>query len=425
MSVLRKRLALVPVVFIAFLAGSISIAHSTVKPGMLQFAALDNGRTLVPHVLITAMTVLPGRVIYAGGIYTVPNNAPYANRPITLLGSVWLVSHDDGATWTQKISTTDPDAFPKSGIARWVNHSMLPIDFTPASISVDPHTPRVIYVAGCTDSAGSCALPYGGPMVVRSTDGGQTWQTSLSTSNIVQTPALRAAYQYSGAIPTQAYGVVVDQRNSKHLYAAVSGLGVLRSVDGGRAWTYLTQPQTNQTVRPSELRFDPANPNTLYELDRAGALYRTTDAGTHWTVRAPINVVVGGAASSLTFMGTTLYVTTAKGFYRSNDGGAHWRLAYPVPLPGSFAQSVRSVSGWVATFEPLKAGPIAGLYAKRDGDGWQPAADTTKRGRRYGGALDFIAMSTQLRTRLWEDRTTRIIYTAGPLGGLYRWQSSL
>lgn len=174
--------------------GSIVAAQDAARPASIPFAALDGGRAVVPHVLVTALTVTPQGTLYAGGVYTTPNPAPYANRPIFLLGSVWLVSHDHGATWTQRVSTTDPHAFPKSGVAPWRNHKMLPIDFTPARITVDPRNPRVIYVAGCTDSGGRCADPLDGPMVVRSTDGGQTWQTSLSLATIVKTPALRSAY---------------------------------------------------------------------------------------------------------------------------------------------------------------------------------------------------------------------------------------
>lgn len=172
----------------------------------------------------------------------------------------------------------------------------------------------------------------------------------------------------------------MDPRNSRHLYAAVSGLGVLYSVNAGRTWTYVTQPQSNQTTRPCELLLDPRKPNTLYELDRAGALYRTTDAGAHWTVRAAVNVVVGGPSASLTFVGRVLYVTAAKGLYASGDGGAHWRLAYPVPMPGDFDESVRGSGGWVSAFAPKAPGPTTGLYAVRDGRSWQPVADTEKRG---------------------------------------------
>lgn len=395
------------------------------SPSPVLFAALDRGHAVLPRILVTALTVTPHGTIYAGGIYDKRNPAAVANRPLILLGSAWLVSHDHGATWTQNVSTSDAHAFPKVGVAPWRDHRSLPIDFTPAGITVDPHNPRVIYVAGCTDSQERCATPLGGPMVVVSRDGGHSWQTSLSLATIIQSASLRSAYRFGSALPTQGFTVVIDPRNNKRLYAAVSGLGVLRSTDAGRTWVYLPQPQTNQTLRPCELLFDPRNPSILYELDRAGALYRTSDAGTHWTTRSAVNTVVGGTSASLTFVGPRLYVTAARGLYASNDGGLHWHLRYAAPPGGTLEQSVRGADGWVSTFDPLNAGGMAGLYLRRDGHGWQLAADTHLRGPKPWGSLDFQAMSGDLVTRLWEDHLARIVFTAGPLGGLYRWRSRI
>ncbi len=414
----------VALLLICVLAAEHAAAGAAGAPST-SLAALDGGQAVVPRVLVTALTVTRSGTIYAGGIYVVPNLTPYANRPITLLGSVWLSSHDHGATWAQRVSTTDPRAFPRSGLAPWRNHHALPIDFTPAGITVDRRNPQVIYVAGCADTSGRCAYPLGGPMVAVSRDGGGTWQTALSLATIVKTPELRRAYRFGGAVPTQGYAVVFDPHNSADLYAAVSGLGVLRSTDAGRTWRYARQPQSNQTVRPCELLFDPRHPNTLYELDRAGALYRTTDAGAHWSVRSALNRVVGGSVADLTFVGRSLYVTAAKGLYASTDGGAHWRLASPVLLPGGFLQSVRGAYGWIAAFGPRAHGPVAGLYVQRDGSRWQAAANTFSRGPAGYGSLDFHAMDADLATRLWEDHAARIVFTAGPLGGLYRWRSSV
>lgn len=422
MRVWKRQIGATMLTLVCVLTAHVAIARGAGQPAPVRFPALDGGGPVLAHILVTALTPARDGTIYVGGIDTTPNNAPYANRPLTLLGSVWAVSHDHGRTWTQRVSTTDPHAFPKSGTAPWRDHTTLPIDFTPASITIDPRNPRIIYVAGCTDSAGRCTYPYDGPMVVRSLDGGQTWQTSLSRATIANTSALRAAYRYDGAIPTQGYAVVVDPRNSQRLYAAVSGLGVVSSTNGGRVWTYVTQPQSNFTTRPCELLLDPRNPNTLYELNRAGALYRTTDGGAHWTVRSSLNLVVGGTSSNLTFVDPNLYVTAAKGLYMSSDGGTRWRLVYPAPPTGSFDESVRDASGWVATFEPLKAGPVAGIYNLRDSRTWQPVADTDRRGP--GGSLDFATVGTYLVTRLWEDYHTRIIFTGGALGGLYRWQAN-
>lgn len=428
MRVARLCSGLAAMALVGVLTGGMPQASGAAKSDAVRFAALDGGQAVVPHILVTAMAVQPDGIIYAGGAYAVRNADPTASSPLSLLGSAWMVSHNHGATWTQRVSTTDPHAFPRYGMAPWRDHTTWPIDFTPAAITVDPHYPRVIYAAGCTDSGGNCqepGRPVGGPLVLRSADGGHSWQTLLSLNTIVKSQALTAALRYASVTPTQGFAVAVDPRTSRRLYAAVSGLGVLRSENGGRSWFYVAQPQSNNILKPCELLIDPQHPNTVFELAREGTVYRSSDAGQHWMVAAQLGAQARSTLSSLNLVGRTLYVTAARGIYTSKDAGTHWRLAYPAPMPGAFLQSIRGAGGWVSAFGPQAKQALAGLYVLRDGARWQAAADTEHRGPQYYGSLDFHAMDADLATRMWEDHTARIIFTSGQMGGLYRWQSSL
>lgn len=420
------RVGVAVLILASLISGSGTAARGATRTVPARFTALDNGAAVAPHVKVTAMTTAPGGALYAAGVYVVRNKDPYAVNPVTSLGSTWLVSHDHGATWTQDISTTDPKAFPKSGVAPWTNHAALPIDFTPMGITVDPRNPRIIYVAGCVDIDATCSSPTVGTgehLVIRSINGGKTWQDLLTTT----TPILGVSAKPRGtALPTSAYSVLVDPSNSRRLYVAVNDLGVLRSEDAGRSWIYAPQPQSNFIGRPCELLADPRNPRIVYELAREGALYRTTDAGKHWQVRSLLGGQLHAASvSSLTWVKHALYITSAKGLYASNDGGIHWHLVIPSPPFGSLTQSVRAASGWVAVLETTGLGRGSGVYVAPDRGVWRLAADTTIRGPKGYGALDFEDTGTYLATRLWEYRPAGIIFTSAPLGGLYRWQSTL
>ena len=419
-----RRLGLATLTLAWAVGGLPSSVHGAVRPAPARFVALDGGPVL-PHIKVTAMTTAPGGALYAAGVYVVRSKDPYAVNPVGSLGSTWLVSRDHGATWTRNISTIDPKAFPKNGIAAWTNHAALPIDFTPMSITIDPHNANTIYVAGCVDIDATCSRPTpgaGAHLVVRSTDGGRTWQDVLTTS----TPIVGIGAKPPGtALPTAGYAVLVDPRDSRRLYAAVNDVGVLRSEDAGRMWLYVPQPQSNYIGHPCELLGDPQNARVVYELAREGALYRTTDAGTHWQTRA----LLGGqlhtsSVSSLTWVGRALYLTTNKGLYTSNDGGSHWRLAYGVPMAGAFYTSVRAAGGWISVFGSSQKG-AADVYALRDGGSWQPVANTDARGPQYFGSLDLQAMDADAVTRVWEDPASHVLFTSGPLGGLYRWRSTV
>jgi len=421
-----RRLGLTTLMLACTVGWRAASVHGAVRPAPARFAALDGGGPVVPHVRVTAMTQAPSGALYAAGVYVVPNNDRDSVNKMTTLGSTWLVSYGHGApgTWNQRISTTNPKAFPKTGVAPWIDHTALPIDFTTMGIAIDPHNQSTIYLAGCVDIDATCSAPTPGAsehLVVRSVDSGRTWQDLLTTG----TPIRGVGSRPPGTVlPTAGYSVLVDPDNSRRLYVALNNIGTLRSEDAGRTWIYVRQPQSNFVFKPCELLAGLPGSHMIYELAREGTLYRTTDAGMHWQVR-PQTGLPATHLASLTWVGRMLYVTANRGIYVSADGGAHWHLFAPTPLPGGFDQSVRDSNGWISDFDPQRNGPVAGLYAMRDGQRWQPVADTTSRGPKPYGALDFDAISATLDTRLWEDSAARVVFTGGALGGLYRWQSRL
>jgi hypothetical protein len=145
----------------------------------------------------------------------------------------------------------------------------------------------------------------------------------------------------------------------------------------------------------------------------------------HWVLRSRFGFTSGQRLSSLAVVKGTLYVTADKGLYASTDGGMSWQLVMPEPIAnGSLVQSIRGHGGWIAAVVSRQGTPPEGLYVARDGHAWQAAAYTDLRGPKYVGALDLDAYGDDA-TRMWEDQGTHIVITAGGLGGLYRWSSSL
>lgn len=373
------------------------------------FGVLDGGQALLPHIQVTTMTFEPGGAIYAGGRRMVA--APTSIPPIAPTGSsVWLVSHDHGAHWLQR--------------------SVWPTDFSAQNIVVDPTNPHVIYAAGCVGGDPDCQGGTGQHMVLRTRDGGQTWQDALYFSrpvfgrptahnvatNIVKNEALLSVLQRYRVGTAAAVKLTIVMRPRKRLYACVSGLGMLRSDDDARSWLYV--PQAPRPGSQCELAVDPRRSGTIYSMS-GGTLYRTTDGGNYWIARSKI------AGDSLMLLKDSLYVTKNAGLYRSSDGGVHWKLALQEPaLPhASLGGSIRGDGGWITAI----AGPVSvkGIYVARDGGFWQAVAFTAARGPKYYGALDADAMSSLYVRRMWEDHAAHIVFTVGQVGGLFRWSSWL
>lgn len=167
-------------------------------------------------------------------------------------------------------------------------------------------------------------LGHEGCGIWKTTDGGTTW-TPIGDS-----------------LPTLAVAAIaIDPTNPNRVYIVTADHGVFRSDDAGQHWTNVSGPQRVRTnTRDGDrtaLLINPVSPNVLYLTTDDGVL-RSTDSGQTWP--ASLNV---GQATNLVMDPLNPNVLYAgilgRGVYRTVDGGAalntSWQLQSQSPLPAS------------------------------------------------------------------------------------------
>jgi photosystem II stability/assembly factor-like uncharacterized protein len=302
--------------FVGPLRGGRTVAIDGVaaRPNLFYIAAVnggiwkseDAGRTWVPIFdreptgSIGALAIAPSdpRVVYAG-------SGEGLQRPDLAVGNGMYKSGDGGDTWTH-LGLRDGQQI--------------------ASIAVDPRNANRLFV-------GVLGHPYGPNAqrgVYRSLDGGATFTQVL--------------YKNENA---GAFDVVIDPNDPNVVYATLwaarqapweigasfemPGSGIFKSSDGGTSWTQLTTGlperigRTEIAVAPSDARVVYVYADVEAKGDDAGALYRSEDAGTHFTLVNNADEIAqrGDDLVSLAIDPTNpqvVYLTNTS-TYRSADGG--------------------------------------------------------------------------------------------------------
>ncbi len=187
------------------------------------------------------------------------------------------------------------------------------------AIGAPPDAVQTLTAGDSPDVVYAGALNRG---VLRSADGGSTWQVSDAH--------LRAA---------MVTALAVDPTSSARLYAYANGEGLFVSRTGGGHWR--GAPSAGAGVPPdlglTTLAIDPAATGTVYLGSQAG-LMKSTDAGAHWVQLQPHGGVCFGVASLVVdpSLPATLYATgeiatscSSSGTFecssfKSLDGGVTW-----------------------------------------------------------------------------------------------------
>ncbi len=257
------------------------------------------------------------------------------------------------ATWTAlgPFGLSNPN-FPASGTNASSGGRMLDFAF-------DPNDANVIYAAAAS----------GG--LWKSPDDGLSWAP------------------VDDKLPVLAVScVVVDPNDANTLYIgtgegygnldAVSGVGVLKSTDGGASWsnTGLTGFTYSSGRKVNELIMDPSNSSVLIAATSVG-VYRTTDGGANWTqtlTASPAFDLAIDASNSNNVFVTISGAASTGGIYKSTDNGANWTqltTTNGLPAAGTHHRISMDISAsnslvLYASFTNLTDG-LQGVYKSTDG----------------------------------------------------------
>lgn len=201
------------------------------------------------------------------------------------------------------------------------------------ALEVAPSDPDTVYAGtGSSKIRSNVSIGHG---IYKSTDAGKTWSF--------------IGLRETGQIAT----VRVDPRNANVVYVASIGnpfvpnadRGVFKTADGGKTWKKVLY--LSDELGAADLEIEPGHPDVLFACmwhgqrkpwtiisgSKDGGIYKSTDAGEHWTK-------LGGGLPTGLFGRSNVAISAAKperiyalveakpgaGLYRSEDGGASWSL---------------------------------------------------------------------------------------------------
>lgn len=252
-----------------------------------------------------------------------PNN--FAGRARAILvdkadrtNRTWLIGSASGGVWK---TTNEGDT--------WRNVTPNLPNLATASLAQCADNPRVIYAGTGEGSFGNGDTGINGSGMLKSTDGGETWQLLNSTlpsnsndffninrvivdpkneniviaatSNGVVGATFLAAIMRSidgGGTWARVYSgfswvqqIEADPTDFNKQYASVRRRGIVKSIDGGRTWQETTLTGVVSAFNPDRIEFSisPANPKKIYASvayrNRSGsALCYSEDEGMNWRV---------------------------------------------------------------------------------------------------------------------------------------------
>jgi hypothetical protein len=317
----------------------------------------------------------------------------YAAVTHFVFGATVHSSDDMGATWKQGEAPprfSRPSASGRPGGTPEESFSGNPIPTTPEQVlkvwNVEPgraDEPGVLY-AGVQPAA-----------LFKSTDRGETWEINEGLYDHPQ----RGQWN-PGAGGLCLHSVVLDPRDHKRMYVAVSAAGVYRTDDGGKSWQprnknvvadfeAKTYPEFGQCVH--KLALHPSRPEVLYQQNHCG-VYRSDDCGDDW-----IDIGENKLPSRFGFPMVvhphdpkTIYIMLEESdqfrmsvdnqvaVWRSRDEGESWQRMTD-GLPAQSHVVVLREAMAADNLEPagLYAGTDTGqlFYSRDDGDHWEVMAD--------------------------------------------------
>jgi photosystem II stability/assembly factor-like uncharacterized protein len=327
-------------------------------------------------------------------------NRIYASQTSGWFGQLIQVSNDGGKNWgipggsitpvpgampkveSNKFAydTTSPNGKPLT-THQWYDGTQHPWEFKRVwHLEPSYDNPDTIY-AGVEDAA-----------LFRSTDGSKTWQ---------ELPGLRGhgtgPKWQPGAGGMCLHTIILDKKDPKRIYIAISAAGAFRTDDGGKTWKPINQGLRSQYIPDPKaevghcvhhVAMHPSRPNTLF-MQKHWDVMRSDDAGDNWKeVSGNLPTDFGFVIDVHAHEPETIYVIPIKSdsehfppegklrVYRSRSGGNEWEaLTKGLPQSNCYVNVLRDA---MAVDSLDKCGIYFGttggqVYASTDaGDSWSP-----------------------------------------------------
>lgn len=304
-------------------------------------------------------------------------NRLYASQTSGWFGQIIQRSNDGGKTWETVGNEFKYDG--ETGTHQWYDGTQHPWEFKRVWHLEPSLTEAETVYAGAEDAA-----------LFKSSDGGTTWK---------ELPALRKAkgnLWQPGAGGMCLHTIIIDPKDPKRIFVAISAAGAFRTDDGGQTWRPINNGLKSQYELPDpeaevghcvhNLAMHPSRPNVLF-MQKHWDVMRTDNAGDSWTE------VSGNLPSDFGFpIGVhahepeTIYVVPIKSdsehfppdgklrVYRSRAGGNEWEaLTKGLPQKDCYVNVLRDAMA-VDKLDPcgIYFGTTGGqVYASADsGDNW-------------------------------------------------------
>ncbi|MEL6822702.1 MAG: sialidase family protein, partial [Calditrichota bacterium] len=206
-----------------------------------------------------------------------------------------------------------------------------------SAVAINPNDRNMILIGTGTGMGNSFTLQPG-VGILRSTDGGITWQ--------------QTSYTYLQSQGVSTFKMIWDKSNPSRIYVAATN-GVWISDDQGDTWsrTFVT--------RTTDIKVNKQSPNILYMASQNAGIYRSTNFGQTWSrlnTGLPSSTEFGFSRVAICdSFPDVLYAGIAdantqgvRGLYRSNDGGDSWMRLENAPNVYCQVGSTTNCQGWFA-----------------------------------------------------------------------------